>query len=478
MQLTALKDLSDQRPFTTLLPKGSLIKSLRQLCVLVLVKSSDILPLNLEPATSSHGCRLWNDHAYNYNQASGLMPTKTPKEPKPPIDQWVSEVPDTDVQVDAFRPEPTVEVQQSVDAGIVYKGPFSPTKKPNTKRDRTARGNLDAFNIASTEFRHGDRGKEAKIQGNVARSGDHPMTEIVSTGKESESRRRPPSIEPPYMPLLPLSKTPLKKSWQVMPKLSTWTTVVRDSKSGNLIDTSTPNERCAKDETKVVIDHLQNTAKGTARDLKYTMNQKKAPKQAFTGGDTALVRSFEEAITQLLVLAVPRTGRLVLAVDIGRLLIDQQYGLTGFKNRSFKTSEFSSVLPKGRPTGFEPIFTDILTARSSDAESIVNLLLPRGRRLFQQEPASRRVTYVFDCKAKGGDRIIVESDGNGDFRVSSWLTSSHPNCFILTRADTGDRDPDGDAGLALSQACMGRSPTVDEREICGNGPFEAGEGRY
>ena len=425
LQLTALKDLKDKRPFTTLLPKGSPVKSVRHLCVLDLVKSPGIVHVNIEPATSNQGFRLWKDHVSNYNQASGLIATKTAEEPNTPIDQWVSEVPDTDVQVDAFRPESTVEVQRSVDASMMYKGLLSPTKKPNTKRDRTARGNPNAFHEAFTEFRRGDKGNEVRKQGNVARSGDNPLAEIVSTGEEGESRCQPPSIEPPYMPSLPSSKTPSKTSWQPTPDLSTWTVVVRNSKSGDLIDASAPNEGCAKDKAMVVIDHLQDTTKGTARDLKRTMNQRKAPTQACFGGDTALVRNFEDTVTQLLVLALPRTGRIGLAVDIGRLLINQQYGLSEFKKRSFKTSEFSSVLPKGRPTDFEPIFTNILTARSSDAESIVNLRLSGGRRLFQQEPISRRVTYVFDCKAKGGDRVTVESDGKGDFRVSPLLTSSH-----------------------------------------------------
>ena len=416
LQLTALKDLGDKRPSTTLLPKGSLVKSLRHLCVLVLVKSSDILQVNLEPAISSQGCRLWNDHIYSYDQASSVIAAQTPKEPNSPIDQWVLEVPDTDVQVDAFRPESAVKVQRSVDAGMVYKGPLSSTKKPNTKRDRTARGNTNASDKACAE-----------VQGNVVRPADHPRIETVFTSEEGESRRQPPSIEPPYMPSLPSSGTPSKTSWQLIPDLSTWTVVVPDSKSGNLIDTSAPSDVCAKEKAIVAMDNRHVTAKMTVRNPKHTMNQKKAPTQAFTGGDTALVRSFEETLTRLLVSALPRTGRLGLAVDIGRLLINQQNGSSEFKNRSFKTSEFSSVLPNGRPTGFDPIFTNILTARSSDAESIVNLLLPRGRRLFLQEPTSRRVTYVFGCKAKGGDRVTVECDENGDFRVSSLLTSSHSN---------------------------------------------------
>ncbi len=471
LRLVAFKDLNDKRPVTTLLRKGSLCKPLRDLCVLVLVKGSDILPINSKPATSSQGCRLWNEHVYSCSQAQGQIAIKTPRKTKTPIDRWVSEVTDTDAQIDVFHPESTVEVQQLVGIGKGYVEPLSPTKKTITKRARTARGNPDAFNKAFTKSQHEQDGKEARTQETVVSHSGHQTTWITSTRTESESRRPPPIIEPPYMPPLALPsrsliKTTMTTSQQFMPSSSTWNdVVVRGSKSGSLVDTSVPNEGCDEDEALVFTDRLQDTTKTKARDLKHTMNQRKAPTQTSLGGDTALVKNFEETITRLLILALPRTGLIRFAVDIGRLLINQQYGPSEFKNKSFKPSEFSSVLPKGKTTGFEPIFTDMLTARSSEAESIVNLLLPRGIRLFQQEPTSRKVTYVFSCKAKGGDQIIVEYDGNGGFSVSPLLTLSYFFFHILMRIDTRDRDSDGDIGLAFSEACMGCSPTTNELEI-------------
>lgn len=433
MQLIALKDLNDKRPVTTLLQKDSFIKSIRDLCVLVLVKGSNVVQVKSKPAASVQGIRLWNDHVSSCGQAQGLIAANTSKERETTIDKWVSEITNPNVQLDAFRPESAVAVQQSLDVAIVYKEPLSPTKKPTTKRARTTRGNTDAFNKASVESQRVSDGNEATNQETMSSFSGCQSTRNVSTGKKNMSYRQPPSIEPPYMPplaipLRPLPKTPSISSQQLMPSLSTWNVVVRDSKSGSLIDMSMPNERRAqgnepKDEALTVIDNLQDTSKVEARDLKHTMNQRKAPTQAFVGGNTALVKSFEEFAIHLLDLALPRTGRIGFSVDIGRLLINQQFGSSEFKNRSFKTSEFSSVLPKGKTAGFKSMFTNILTARSSEAESIVNVLMSQGKRLFQQQPASRKVTYVFSCKAKGGDQIVVEFDGNGDFKVSS-LTSS------------------------------------------------------
>ena len=436
LQLIALKDLNDKRLITTLLRNDSLIKSLRGLCVLILVKRSNIVQVKVSPTASNHGSQLWNDHVYNNSQAQDSIATKTPKEPLEPetrIDKWVSETTNPDVQMDVFRPGSAVVVQQSVDIEVLPKESLSPTppmKKSSTKRARTARGNPDAFNIAFDKSQDEHDGKEATSQENLVRfSGDQP-TGNQSTIRESESHRQPPSIDPPYMPpvIMPsrsLSKTPsmTMTSQHLKPDSSTWNVVVRGSKSGSLIDISVPNEgraqgRKLKDEAMTVIDNLYDTTKVKTRDLKYTMNQRKAPMQVFAGGDTALVKSFEETIIHLLALALPYTGPIGFAVNIGRLLINQQGGSSEFKRRSFKTSEFSSVLPKGTTTGFEIIFTNMLTARSFEAESIVNILLSQGRRLFQQQPASRKVTYVFSCKAKGGDQIVIEFDETRGFNVS------------------------------------------------------------
>ena len=431
MQIVALKDLHDKRLVSTLLRRDSPVKLLRDLCVLVLVKGSNIHQVNLKPSASCPEYRLWNDHIYDCNHVQGLIAAKTPKEPKTPIDKWMSEVTNTDVQVDAFRPESAAEVQESADTDMANKELSSVTKKPITKRARTARGNPNASNKAFIDFKKGHDDKEGMFLQNVTSFGDNQTIKSPSTGKGSESVRQPPSIEPPYMPphampSVSLSTVPSMMSQQTLPSSATWNVVVRSSRSGSLVDISVPNEGCARDEATVVTANLQdNITIAKTRDVKNTMNQRKAPMQAFGGGDTALVKSFEGIIAPLLISARPRTGRVGFTVDIGRMLINQQYASSEFKNRSFKTSEFSSVLPKGRITGFEPVFTDMLTVRSAEAESILNVLMSQGRRLFQQQPISRKITYVFTCKAKDGDHIIIEYDGDGGFDVRSLLTLRH-----------------------------------------------------
>ena len=439
LRLVALKDLQDKRSVTTLLRKGSALKAHRDLCVLVLVKGSEIVQVDSNPVASSQGSRLWNEHAQGCDQAHESIAAKTPKAPETPIDRWVSEVTDADVQVDAFRPESVKGMQHSVSVGVASTEPALQTKKPTTKRARTGRGNLDALHKSFSESRHGQGGKEARIQESVASFGDLQTTGDRSTGEEGWSHCQPPSIEPPYLPPLALpsrslSTTPSRTSKQPTPSSLTWGIVTRGNKSGTLVDMSMPSDGRAKDEAMVVIDHLQDTTKDKARDLKSTMHQRKAPRLTSVGGDTALIRSFEEPVTHLLSLALHRSGQIGFAVDIGRLLVKQQCR-SDFQNKNFRTSEFSAVLPKGGSTDFEPIFTNMLTARSTEAESIVNITLSRGRRLFQQRPVSRKVTYIFSCRAKGGDQIILESDENGNFSVSGLSISS----FIYSPPTKGDR---------------------------------------
>ena len=243
LQVVALKDLHDIRRISTLLRRDSPVRLLQDLCVLVLVKGPNILQVNPKPSASWQESQLWNDHVYDYKHIQGLTAAKTPKEPKTPIDEWVSEVTNTYVHVDAFRPESAAEVREIVDVGTVYKEPSSPTKRPITKRARAARGNHNASNKAFIDFDKGHDDKEAKMTS----FSDNQTMKSPSMGKGSESVRQPPSIEPPYMPphAMPsgsLSNVPSKMSQPILSSSATWNAVVRGSKSGNLIDLSVPNE--------------------------------------------------------------------------------------------------------------------------------------------------------------------------------------------------------------------------------------------
>ena len=430
LQLIALSDLNDKRSVTTLLQKHSVMKPLRDLCVLVLVKGSNIAEVRLKPATPGQLFHLWDDHVSNCCQAQGLVRTETPTESKNAVDKWVSEIAVSRMQMDVFRPASGLTLQQPIDVGTLCEESLSPTKKQNTKRARVARGKAEVSNDARIETQDKYDSKDTGTQESVTTFKGFQPSRKVSAGKE------PPCMASLILPSHSLPTAPSKTSQRPIPSSSTWNVVASDGKSGSLIDISAQNEKRAqsnkpKDQATTVTDSLQDTAKVKPRDLKLTMNQRKGSTQAVAGGYTALVKSFEENSVHLLALALPRTERIELAVDIGRLLINQQCVSPDFKNRSFKTSEFSSVFQRERTAGLKSIFTNMLTARSFEAESIVNILLSQGRRLFQQQPASRKVMYVFDCKAKCGNQIAVEFYETGDFNVSSWIQSGLPNVLII-----------------------------------------------
>ena len=405
------------------------MKPLRDLCVLVLVKGSNIVEVRLQPATSGQLSHLWNDHVSDCCQAQGLVGTKAPIESKNAVDKWVSEIAVSRMQMDVFPPESGLTSQQSMDVETVCKDSLSPRKKQNTRRARVARGKAEASNHARIETQGKYDSKEGETQESVTSFKGFQPLRNVSARKAGESDRQPPSIEPPcmaslIMPSHSLPTVPSKTSQQPVPSSPTWNVV--DSKSGSLIDMSVQNEKRTqsnkpKDQAATVTGSLQNTAKVKPRDSKFTGNQSKGSTQSVAEGYTALIKSFEENSVHLLALALPRIGRIELAVDIGRLLINQQCVSPDFKSRSFKTSEFSSIFRRERIADFKTMFTKKLTARSFEAESIVNILLSQGRRLFQQQPASRKVTHVFDCKAKCGDQIAVEFYETGKFNVSSWI---------------------------------------------------------
>ncbi len=60
-----------------------------------------------------------------------------------------------------------------------------------------------------------------------------------------------------------------------------------------------------------------------------------------------------------------------------------------------------------------------LTTSSADAGFIVDMKLPSGRRLFNEEPCIRKVMYHFLCKTKSGEELVVKVDEEGTFEVQT-----------------------------------------------------------
>ena len=216
-----------------------------------------------------------------------------------------------------------------------------------------------------------------------------------------------PEITAPFMPPSPsVASGPSAKSSGLDVTDNGWHGNIPRGSSGHLFKASTPNER---------------STKSNMAQPRRTMGQK-APSRALSGGNTALLKDFEESAKQLLALALPRRGPVVFEVGIGRLLINHQIGSAEFKTKPFSLSEWFSAFPVTPGLGrLETRFTPRLTTSLEDVECILNTRLPRGRRIFgddtSQQPILRVVNYVFSCKSKQGNQITIVINEDGAFKI-------------------------------------------------------------
>ena len=208
-----------------------------------------------------------------------------------------------------------------------------------------------------------------------------------------------PEITPPYMPPSPPpAPKPTEFGWEGRP-------VVR-GRAGALVDTTMPQEH-------------QNSGKPKPQSLKRTMGQK-APSRGLVGGNAARSQKFEEVSRQLLALALPRRGPITFEMGIGRLLINHETGSKEFKAKPFSLPEWSSAFPEKTDTNtnkLETIFTPRLTTSLVDVESILEIHLSQGRRIFDPELILRNVTYVYKCTTKHGDQVTINLDEDGTFKI-------------------------------------------------------------
>lgn len=224
-------------------------------------------------------------------------------------------------------------------------------------------------------------------------------SEQTLVGEESQaaSSNPGPPIATPYLPRMAIpGPSPSESGWKLVDK----------GRAGRLIDTSEPIE-----------EKVQAPEKD--RTLKRTMGQK-APSHKLPGGSTALFKGFDDAAIKLLNLALYCQGPIDFEVGIGRLLIDPSKGSMEFKNKAFSISEWSSAFPTSSSIGpitLETHFASRLTTSSSDIQSILDIPLSQGRRLFNDRGAPRKVSYVFLCKSKDDKQIVIDIDEDGTFKV-------------------------------------------------------------
>ncbi len=227
---------------------------------------------------------------------------------------------------------------------------------------------------------------------------------LVGTGSRTASSDHGPPITTPYLPRLSASSAiephPLEREWQLVDR----------GRVGQLIDISTPIE-----------EKVQDPHTASKHSLKRTMNQK-APSHKLPASNIALLKSFDDQITQLLNMVLGFQGPIDLEVGLGRLLIDPDKGSNEFKDKAFNASEWSSAFSttsstNPNPNPLETVFTPRLTTSSSDAQSILEIDLSHGRKLFNLPEVGRKVSYILVCKTKEEKQISIDVAEDRTFKV-------------------------------------------------------------
>ena len=439
LQITPLKDINDVRLNTTLLSsRSSLFASLQNASVVAMIQGGKLVPVKQGIGQKkSTGFSIWKDHPYKTFGDQADSGTEDPQNVSTllsngnmlaeklatPIGRWVQQ--DSSEYEDAFKPALNSELPEMLaDISQTIPPPNSSPPKPITRRARTVRGAIQKTNpIPPTALVPAppkvksliDHQEESQII-----SEDMPLIKLQAPSPRdvdpATSRvNGAPKIEPPYMPpsknhastMRPPGYTGAILDFQTMSNLDDlikWEgKVVHGDKGGRLLDLKENEDKMSSHKKK---------------DLRYTMNQKK-PQQRLTGSQTEMMKNFEKAARQMLVIALPLEGPLNFEVGIGRLLVNPQNGSSEFK-RPFAMTEWSSVFPVKdgvNKVARTTTFTPQLTTRPSDIDSILNLRQPQRRALFNSEVHKRTVIYVITCTTKSNDLIIIRVCEDGSFTV-------------------------------------------------------------
>ena len=482
--LGELREHKDHRSSTTLLsPASRLFRSMEDTLVISMVKDNVLIKPNCcQDSRTASGDNtqvtapedhqityenfIWKDHSFRSlnAQAGHYHELATLVEPgvTTPTQEWIAQVPGPTEMGNPYLPQDKKEIPApaKIEPDIVGQQPNLPeptqVQKPSTKRARAIKGTATTAKtpkiepIAESNIKQASLSKEvpglsATELTNSGRSGsrldspgqainraqeqrtidDGKLLEIIPgahkpvLGKENQefaAEESPviipkgvivPEITAPYMPPSPsIASGPSAKSSGLDAPNDGWQGHIPRGSSGRLFNTSALNERPTK----------PNPAQP-----RRTMGQK-APSRALSGGNTALLKDFEESAKQLLALALPRRGPVVFEVGIGRLLINHQIGSAEFKTKPFSLSEWFSAFPVTPGSGrLETRFTPRLTTSLEDVESILDTRLPKARRLFEddtsQQPVLRTVNYVFSCKSKQGNQITIVVDEDGAYKI-------------------------------------------------------------
>lgn len=422
LQMISLKDSLARKLGTTLFSAASPHVKLLQnyLTIEMISEGGDDLHPSVQPRPSSRAaCRLWDNQPYKpygdgsykadiYKYGPGATTRSNEgsngRPAKPTIrtvDQWVEQ--SAAAADNPFAPLDPIEGPQTVGvtAEEVKVKPDPPIGRIRHIKTRKAKGIQDLPNVAQSVATSYD----SRMPINSASSSRSPSKPGSKAGDEYDGQRNedsastepsiaevlvpnraliPPPIEPPFMPDPSVASSEghqdARAKWEAQTVLNIQTDTsllgfnpndANGLNGPNDLDEppKQPPKQSPKQPPKAegkrgikpfgIEDKLQQVNEVETRQIRHTMNQQKASTQ-MGSGNTALLRSFESSVSQILRCTRSHVGHVKLRANLGRILINHQTGSAEFKKQPFSPSQWPRVFPSQEEIGsLETVFTEM-----------------------------------------------------------------------------------------------------------------------
>ena len=255
-------------------------------------------------------------------------------------------------------------------------------------------------------------------------SGDHsnPASFLIDVGNDTQDDHRPPTTS--RETVHPLLSTPgqshdgganveiVHGPLELMDFDEVGATQQTALESFNASVRSSEDKKSDDDLMSFGEEIVQHVGEMEIRQLRQTMNQQKSnSRDNRLSQDESALEGFEVALTDILRLLPNFQGPVRFEVDIGRLLLN---GVNqDFRKPHFSANEWPSVFS----TISQTVFTEIVTTSCADVDFILGLKLPSSRKLFNATPYGHRIMYVFACRTREDDEVIVEVDEEGQAKI-------------------------------------------------------------
>ena len=273
----------------------------------------------------------WVKQSASKAASNPFVPHAVADEPPAPIREAIAE---PDVQPTPVRKR-HIKIRKPMGRDTAIRKVPDPdsTESKDTSTASTATTSLKA---ASSEKYSSGVSEDSQSQDNETLNVRIQVEKVVARSQpQISSKVEPPPIEEPYMPAEPKQNTLADDAspnphWQRQTVLS--------ARVGKLIDVAALGSR--------VQEKVQSRSEYETRSIKRTMEQKKPASFAGSSSSPAiLLRNFEMAVKGILGAAQKSQGPLDLQMEIGRILIKPQSGVSEHKRKQFSPGQWSTVFP-------------------------------------------------------------------------------------------------------------------------------------